>query len=208
MRLFVAVVIYDSIQTRYAYPIRGIGIGIIASSEAGSVEPKEREKDREDEHLRRIALTPLKQHTTPKQTRRDECNGPLREQRDWIEKLSVSTPYEEGWGEVQRNETRWSQDTGIRRKNLISRGSARITRIAGICGSSKPGGGGTKEVYRGTKRRRLLEGTYHGKTGGQEKKGEERGGPPRWRTAESTASSFTASRKRLRGYYRAAKQRV
>ncbi|KAJ3912484.1 hypothetical protein F5877DRAFT_72361 [Lentinula edodes] len=192
MRLFVAVVIYDSIQTRYAYPIRGIGIGIIASSEAGSVEPKEREKDREDEHLRRIAPTPLKQHTTPKQTRRDECNGPLR------------------WGEVQRNETRWSQDTGIRRKNLISRGSARITRIAGICGSSKPGGGGTKEVYRGTKRRRLLEGTYHGKTGGQEKKGEERGGPPRWRTAESTASSFTASRKRLREYFRVvlAKQRV
>ncbi|KAJ3907582.1 hypothetical protein F5879DRAFT_919766 [Lentinula edodes] len=188
MRLFVAVVIYDSIQTRYAYPIRGIGIGIIASSEAGSVEPKEREKDREDEHLRRIAPTPLKQHTTPKQTRRDECNGPLREQRDWIEKLSVSTPYEEG----------------------ISRGSARITRIAGICGSSKPGGGGTKEVYRGTKRRRLLEGTYHGKTGGQEKKGEERGGPPRWRTAESTASSFTASRERLREYFRAvlAKQRV
>ncbi|KAJ3889759.1 hypothetical protein GG344DRAFT_66833 [Lentinula edodes] len=194
MRLFVAVVIYDSIQTRYAYPIRGIGIGIIASSEARSVEPKERKKDSEDEQLHRTALTPLKRHTAPKQTRRDECNVPL------------STSYEEGSAKAGG----WSgNDAGE------NKGSARITRISGICGSRpKPGGGGTKEGYRGIKRRRLLEGTYREGTGGEKKKGDHGGGiycikvKHHHQASSSPHRSFTASRKRLREDYRAAKQRV
>ncbi|KAJ3860936.1 hypothetical protein EV359DRAFT_66911 [Lentinula novae-zelandiae] len=141
MRLFVAVVVYDSIQTRYAYPI---GIGIIASSEAGSVEPKERK-------IRRLMMMDVDGSDggddSLNKAARDTGGISLlefREQRDWIENLSL-----------------------------------------GSVGRPKPGEIGVQRYKE--EEEEDVEGTYRGGTGGEKKKGEERGGPPRWRTAESTA---------------------
>ncbi|KAJ4465243.1 hypothetical protein C8J55DRAFT_493511 [Lentinula edodes] len=181
MRLFVAVVIYDSIQTRYAYPIRGIGIGIIASSEAGSVEPKERKKDREvdvdgsdggDDSLNKVArgtkgISSLK----------------FREQQDCIDKLSANTSYEEG------GRLRQVEGVVTTPAKIISMGITKHRKDQQRISKDHKDSWDlwvvrSPERY---KEEEKVEGTYSGGTGGEKKKGEERGGPPRWRTSELTA---------------------